>query len=214
MPLVSPSILAADFSKLPEILKETELAGADSIHLDIMDGIFVPNLTFGPVIVKAIRKLTSLPLYAHLMIIRPLRFINEFAKAGVSRIIIHVESDDPVARTLDSIKNMGIEAGITLNPDTAVEVIEPYLNSVDSVLVMSVNPGFSGQKFMPVALEKIKFLSKYRKDSGLKYVISIDGGINDETGKMALKAGADELVASSYVYNGEITNRIKRLKEL
>ena len=214
MALVSPSILAADFSKLPEILKETELAGADSIHLDIMDGVFVPNLTFGPVIIKAIRKLTSLPLHAHLMIIKPLRYIRAFAETGVSRLIVHVESEDPIVKTLSEIRNAGVGAGITFNPDTPFDAIEPYLNRVDSVLVMSVNPGFSGQKFIPSALEKVRSLSEYRKQMGLDFIISIDGGIDDKTGKPAIEAGADELIAGSFIYEGNIRDRIKRLKRL
>lgn len=214
MTIVSPSIIAADFSKLPKILKETELAGADSIHLDIMDGVFVPNLTFGPVIIKAIRKLTSLPLHAHLMIIKPLRYIRTFAETGVSRLIVHVESEDPIVKTLSEIKNAGIGAGITFNPDTPLDAIEPYLNRVDTVLVMSVNPGFSGQKFIPSALEKVRYLDRYRKQMGLDFIISIDGGIDDETGKLAIEAGADELIAGSFIYTGNIRDCIKRLKRL
>lgn len=214
MARVCPSILSADFSKLKDILRETELAGANAIHLDIMDGVFVPNLTFGPVIVRAIRKITTLPLYAHLMIIKPLRFIKDFSDAGVSRIFTHVESSDPVPLVLDETKKFNLEVGITLNPETPIEAIEPYLDRVDAVLVMSVHPGFSGQKFIPDSLEKVRHLVEIRETMNLEFVITIDGGIDEKTGKLAIEAGVDELVASSYVYTGKIRERIKKLKEL
>ncbi len=214
MAKVAPSILAADFSRLQEVLAETERAGADLLHLDIMDGHFVPNLTFGPLIVQAIRKLTRLPLDAHLMILEPSRYIPEFIQAGADTVTIHVEAEDHILETLQQIRAYGSQSGISLNPPTAVEVLLPYLPHVDRVLVMSVHPGFAGQTFIPETLAKVEFLAQYREREGLHYEIAIDGGINAETGRKAVEAGADILVAGSFVYQGPIAERIQTLKRL
>ncbi len=214
MAKVAPSILAADFSRLPEVLAETERAGADLLHLDVMDGHFVPNLTFGPLIVQAIRKLTRLPLDAHLMILQPSRYIRQFIDAGADQVTIHVEAEPDIPNTLQTIRQLGAKVGISLNPPTAVEVLLPYLPDVDVVLVMSVHPGFSGQTFIPETLQKVEFLAQYREKEGLSYEIAIDGGIHKETGRRARAAGADILVAGSYVYEGPIRERIRDLKRL
>jgi ribulose-phosphate 3-epimerase len=208
---VSVSILAEDFSVLGEILKTIEDAGGDSIHLDVIDGVFAPNLTFGPVIIKAIRKLSLLPLHAHLMIKYPEKYLEDFINVGCSQIYFHLESKGKPKNIIKKIHQMNAKCGIVLNPDTSVETVKPYLETIDSVLIMSVHPGFSGQKFIPDVLKKIE---KIRKISP-KLDIAVDGGINEETIDPVLKAGANLIIANSYIFSSEDRARaIRRLKGL
>ena len=193
--MIAPSLLSADFSRLAEEVRDVEKAGCDVLHIDVMDGHFVPNLTIGPLVVAAIRKVTKLPLDVHLMIDAPSRYIAEFRTAGADWITIHVEAEDGVRLTLQEIKKLGAKAGISLRPKTAVETILPYLSELDLVLVMSVEPGFGGQAFMPEMMDKIKALRP--KFQGL---ISVDGGIGAGNASQALEAGADILVAGSAIF--------------
>ena len=205
-------MLAADFADLGSDLESMSAAGADLWHLDVMDGHFVPNLTFGPFICAAIRRLTSAPLDAHLMISRPDRYLEAFAEAGVDALTIHIEAEAEVAATLTRIGELGLRRGLSLNPGTALQEIEPFLTEVDLLLVMSVQPGFGGQQFDPVAVEKISELARLRREGGLDFLISVDGGINDRTGGLCRGAGADILVSGSWLFQTE--DRTKRISLL
>ncbi len=197
---IAPSVLSADFSKLEDEVRAAEHAGADLIHLDVMDGHFVPNLTFGPMIVKAIRKITELPLDTHLMIENPDKYIPEFAEAGSDIITVHIEASSDIKRDLKLIRDNGKKSGITLNPDTPVEKVTGYFDGIDMLLIMSVFPGFAGQSFMPEVLPKIERACAIREEKGLDFAIEIDGGITSTTAPQALEAGADILVAGSAVF--------------
>jgi ribulose-phosphate 3-epimerase len=206
---VSVSILAEDFSVLGEILKTIEDAGGDSVHLDVIDGVFAPNLTFGPVVIQGIHKLSNLPLHAHLMIKYPEKYIEDFINAGCSRIYFHLESEGVPINIIKKIHEMKASCGIVLNPDTPVDIVEPYLELIDSVLVMSVHPGFSGQKFIPGVLRKIEKIRKFSP----KLDIAVDGGINDETIDSVLKSGATTIITDSYVFSSRDRARaVRRLK--
>jgi len=197
---VAPSILSADFSCLAKEIKKVEIAGADMLHIDVMDGHFVPNITIGPVVVKYIRRISKLPLDTHLMIEKPEKFIDDFVAAGSSMITVHIETIDPKRYTLYAkrLKSKRIKLGISLNPSTPLSKIKPVLDTVDFVLVMSVNPGFSGQTFIYKSLSKIKQLrSIYNGD------IAVDGGINEKTAKWAINAGANILAAGSYIFGAK-----------
>ena len=198
---IAPSILSADFSKLGEEIKDVEKGGADYIHVDVMDGHFVPNITIGPLIVEAIRPITSLPLDVHLMIENPDNYIPTFAQAGADIITVHVEACPHLHRTIQLIKSHGIKAGIVLNPHTPVSVIEHVLEDIDMVLLMTVNPGFGGQKFIHSVLPKIKQVADMVKERNLEVEIEVDGGVNAETARLCVEAGANVLVAGSAVYN-------------
>ncbi|MDQ0155973.1 ribulose-phosphate 3-epimerase [Robertmurraya andreesenii] len=198
---IAPSILSADFSKLGEEIKDVELGGADYIHVDVMDGHFVPNITIGPLIVEAIRPVTKLPLDVHLMIENPDQYVEAFAKAGADYITVHVEACRHLHRTIQNIKSYGVKAGVVLNPATPVESIQHVIEDVDMVLLMSVNPGFGGQKFIPSVFPKIKQVREMADEKGLDIEIEIDGGVNEETAKLCIEAGANVLVAGSAVYN-------------
>ncbi|MCD6461516.1 MAG: ribulose-phosphate 3-epimerase [Thermoplasmata archaeon] len=212
--LVSPSILSADFSRLGEDVRLCEASGADMIHVDVMDGHFVPNLTIGPVVVRSIRPHTSLPLDVHLMIEHPLQYLEEFVKAGANWITCHVEAGDDPGEFIRRARDLGVSPGISINPPTPPEALEPYLDEVDLVLVMTVNPGFSGQRFMEDVLPKISWVRERREALGRDFIIMVDGGVNRDTGRMAVEAGADALVAGSYLFRdrGEMAGRIAGLK--
>ncbi|MCM3160455.1 ribulose-phosphate 3-epimerase [Metabacillus litoralis] len=198
---IAPSILSADFAKLGEEIKDVEKGGADYIHVDVMDGHFVPNITIGPLIVEAIRPVTKLPLDVHLMIEQPDLYIKEFVRAGADIITVHVEASKHLHRTIQLIKSEGIKAGVVLNPHTPIELILHILEDIDMVLFMTVNPGFGGQSFIPQVLPKIKALADMIKEKNLSVDIEVDGGINEETAKQCVAAGANVLVAGSFIYN-------------
>ncbi|WP_147532045.1 ribulose-phosphate 3-epimerase [Bacillus marasmi] len=209
---IAPSILSADFAKLGEEIKDVERGGADYIHVDVMDGHFVPNITIGPLIVEAIRPVTKLPLDVHLMIENPDQYIEAFAKAGADYLTVHVEACRHLHRTLGYIKSFGVKAGVVLNPATPVEMIQHVLEDVDMVLFMTVNPGFGGQKFIPSVLPKIKQLREMIDAKGLDIEIEVDGGVNAETARLCVEAGATVLVAGSAVYNQ--ADRAKAIAEI
>lgn len=198
---IAPSILAADFSKLGEEVREVEAAGADWIHIDVMDGHFVPNISFGAVVMDAIRPLTKLPFDVHLMIENADRYIEDFAKAGADYITVHVEASPHLHRTIQLIRSFGVKPGVVLNPHTPIETILPILEDIDLVLFMTVNPGFGGQKFIESVVPKVEQLSKIIRDKGLSIDIEIDGGINEETIIPCAKAGANVFVAGSAIYS-------------
>ena len=213
---ISPSILSADFSKLGNEIKDLEKANADLIHIDVMDGHFVPNITIGPEVIKQLRKYTSLPFDVHLMISPVHNFIKNFADAGADIITIHPEATDNLVNSIKKIKSYNKKAGVSLNPETSIDKVLPVLNLIDLVLVMSVNPGFGGQKFMPETLEKVKALRKEIDKKKLKTQIEIDGGINIENSKTAIKAGVDIIVSGTTIFKengGNLKKNIQLLKE-
>ena len=212
---ISPSILAADFSKLGSEIQDLEKAKADLIHIDVMDGHFVPNITIGPEVITKLRKYTSLPFDVHLMISPVHNFIKNFAEAGSDIITIHPEATNDLVSTIKKIKSFNKKAGVSLNPETPVEKVLPVLKLIDLVLVMSVNPGFGGQKFMPETLEKVKILRKEIDTKKFKTQIEIDGGINIENSKIAIKAGVDIIVSGTTIFKengGDLKKNIQLLK--
>lgn len=198
---IAPSILSADFAKLGEEIKDVERGGADYIHVDVMDGHFVPNITIGPLIVEAIRPVTKLPLDVHLMIENPDLYIESFANAGADYITVHVEACKHLHRTIGLIKSLGVKAGVVLNPATPVNMIQHVIKDIDMVLLMSVNPGFGGQSFIPEVLPKIREVKAMAEQFNPMLEIEIDGGVNEETAKLCIEAGANVLVAGSAIYN-------------
>jgi ribulose-phosphate 3-epimerase len=198
--LIAPSILSADFGRLAAAVAEAEAGGADWIHVDVMDGHFVPNITIGPLVVEALRPATRLPLDVHLMIEAPERYIEAFARAGADSITVHVETCPHLYRTLAQVREAGCLAAVTLNPATPLSLIEPVLDQVDMVLVMSVNPGFGGQKLIPYALDKVARLRAMLQARGLPALIQVDGGVNEETLTDVVAAGADVLVMGSAIF--------------
>ena len=212
---ISPSILSADFSKLGSEIQNLEKSGADLIHIDVMDGHFVPNITIGPEVIKKLRNYTSLPFDVHLMISPVDNFIKNFADAGADIITIHPEATDNLNNSINKIKSFNKKVGISLNPETSIEKVMPVLNVIDLVLIMSVNPGFGGQKFIQSTLEKVKLLRKEINDKKLKTEIEIDGGINFENAKIAKEAGVSILVSGTTIFkenNGNIKKNIELLK--
>lgn len=200
---IAPSILSADFAKLGEEIKDVERGGADYIHVDVMDGHFVPNITIGPLIVEAIRPVTELPLDVHLMIENPDQYIEAFAKAGADYITVHVEASRHLHRTIQLIKSTGVKAGVVINPATPVESLKHIIEDIDMVLLMSVNPGFGGQKFISSVLPKIRQVKELADELNPNLEIEVDGGVNEETAKLCVEAGATVLVAGSAVFNKE-----------
>jgi len=200
MSIIAPSILSADFANLGDEVRAIAAAGADWVHVDVMDGRFVPNITIGPLVAKAVRTITDLTMDVHLMIVEPERYIDEFAKAGADYITVHAETCPHLHRTVQQIKQAGAKAGVALNPSTPLDVLKYVLEELDMVLIMSVNPGFGGQSFIPSATEKIRSLRELATSRDLALTIQVDGGINDSTAKEVVSAGADALVAGSYVF--------------
>ncbi|MED3994541.1 ribulose-phosphate 3-epimerase [Peribacillus frigoritolerans] len=198
---IAPSILSANFARLGEEIKDVERGGADYIHVDVMDGHFVPNITIGPLIVEAIRPVTNLPLDVHLMIENPDQYIGAFAQAGADILSVHVEACHHLHRTIQHIKSEGMKAGVVLNPHTPVSMIEHVIEDVDLVLFMTVNPGFGGQSFLHSVLPKIKQIAAIVEKRKLNVEIEVDGGVNIETAKLCIEAGANVLVAGSAIYN-------------
>ena len=214
---ISPSILSADFSQLGKEIKKLEDAGADMIHVDVMDGHFVPNLTIGPPVIKALKKNSLLPFDVHLMISPVHKYIESYANAGADIITIHPEATNDLLESINKIKEFKKKVGISLNPKTKIDIIEKVLDQIDLILIMSVNPGFGGQKFMPEVLNKVKKLDEIRKNSKLNFVIEIDGGINFENSKLAIESGVDILVSGTTIFknnNGDIKKNIDLLRSV
>jgi len=209
---ISPSILSADFSILGDEIKSLEKAGADLIHVDVMDGHFVQNITMGPPIIKMIRKCTKLPFDVHLMISPVEKYIKAFADAGSDIITIHPEGTDNLKRAVGNIKSLGKKAGVSLNPKTPISALMDVINDIDLILIMSVNPGFAGQSFMNEVLPKVTELRKMINDKKLKIDIEIDGGINFETAPLAVKAGANILVSGTTIFSGSLKDNIQKLR--
>jgi ribulose-phosphate 3-epimerase len=210
---VAPSLLACDFAHLEEEIRDVEDCGADLLHLDVMDGHFVPNITFGPVIVKAIRSLTNLPLDTHLMITDPEQYASRFIESGASSITFHIEIMEDPLPLLKKIKEWGARAGLSLNPETDVRILESTLEFVDLILVMSVHPGFGGQEFMPSSYEKVSYLANAKRSRNLDFEISVDGGITTENAQPLVEKGADILVAGTTIFKSSDRKRtIERLR--
>ena len=211
---IAPSILSSDFSKLGEVLEELNQSGAEMVHVDVMDGHFVPNITFGPPVIKKIRKYSDLPFDVHLMIAPVHKYIKDFADAGADIITVHPEATDNLLQTIELIKSLGKKAGVSINPKTSLDSIFPVLHLIDLALIMSVNPGFGGQKFMPEVLSKVKILRQKIDEENLKVEIEIDGGIDFDTGKLAKEAGVDILVSGTTLFAGNdgLKENIKKLR--
>lgn len=211
---IAPSILSADFARLGEQVAEAEAAGADYIHVDVMDGHFVPNLTIGPVVVQALRRVTRLPLDVHLMVEKPESMLESFVSAGADILTVHVETCPHLHRTLQQIRGLGVRAGVSLNPSTPLVALEEILADVDLVLVMSVNPGFGGQSFIERSVGRIRRLRQMMIEQRVRAELSVDGGIHPETAEQVVRAGANVLVAGSFIFNDPegIAAAIRRLR--
>ena len=214
---ISPSILSADFSRLREEIKRLEMGGADMIHVDVMDGHFVPNLTIGPPIIKALRNCSALPFDVHLMISPVHKYIKDYADAGADIITIHPEATDNLEESINLIKKLNKKIGLSLNPDTPINIIKKFLPSIDLVLIMSVYPGFGGQKFIPRVIDKIKELKNIKEKHNIKFDIEVDGGIDFDNSKLVVEAGANILVSVTTIFKnnyGNIKKNIETLKSI
>lgn len=209
---IVPSLLSADFACLADELKKVKSAGIRILHLDVMDGHFVPNITIGPVVARAVRRVTDLYLAAHLMIEEPGRYLKAFQESGVDEIIIHQEIETDFVEVIKAIKNLGLDAGVSIRPKTPVEKIEPALELLDFILIMSVEPGFGGQTFIPGSEEKIRKTVQLLRKHKLEIPIGVDGGINQETAPLVVKAGATRLIAGNAIFKGDVIQNIEKLR--
>lgn len=214
MSQLAPSMLAADFNCLGKQIRELEENSIEILHVDVMDGMFVPSISFGMPVIESIRKESRLFFDVHLMVQEPVRYIEEFVKAGADSLTVHVEACEDVSDTLKKIKALGCRCAVSLNPDTPAEKVMPYLELVDMVLVMSVHPGFGGQKLIPETLEKVKAFARYREEKRLNYKIEIDGGVNQKNIEEIVAIGVDVVVAGTAVFKGSISENVKKIREV
>lgn len=213
--IVSPSLLSADFAHLADDVMMINDSAADWLHIDIMDGVFVPNISFGFPVLKSIQNVTTKPLDVHLMIVDPCKFVNEVRDCGAEIMTVHYEACDDIKRDIRVIRDAGMKVGVSIKPATPIEVLDDIIKDIDLVLVMSVNPGFGGQKFMPESLERVKVIKEMIAQAGAEVLVEVDGGVNAETGKLLSQAGADALVAGSFVFKAENPAQIiEQLKSL